>query len=229
MSWREFWNGDHSIYVNARHKVLHYDRIARDLAPFIPSRNAAVLDYGCGEAISAGSLAEKCGRLNLYDAAPNVREKLRARFSDHPVILVLSPDGLDHIGDASLEVVIANSLLQYLTHREFEELLDFWHAKLKAEGKLVIADVLPPDGDAIADVKALLDFAWRGGFLMAALAGLGRTFFSDYRRLRNEVGLTRYAPEDVFTLLSAHGFAGEQSPTNIGHNALRMTFVARKV
>jgi hypothetical protein len=77
-------------------------------------------------------------------------------------------------------------------------------------------------------VKALLDFAWRGGFLLAALAGLGKTFFSDYRRLRNDVGLTRYAPEDMFTLLAAHGFAGEQSPTNVGHNQLRMTFVARK-
>jgi SAM-dependent methyltransferase len=228
MSWRDFWNSDHSIYVNARHKALHYDRIARDLAAFIPSRNATVLDYGCGEAISAGSLAEKCATLYLFDAAPNVREKLRSRFSDHAKIMVLSPNGLEQIGAASLDVINANSLLQYLRHREFEDLLDVWHAKLRLEGRLVLADVLPPDLDAGADVKALLDFAWRGGFLIAALAGLGRTFFSDYRRLRNEVGLTRYAPEDLFTLLAAHGFTGEQAPTNVGHNQLRMTFVARK-
>jgi trans-aconitate methyltransferase len=228
MSWRDFWNSDHSIYVNARHKALHYDRIARDLAAFIPSRGANVLDYGCGEAISAASLAEKCGTLYLFDAAPNVREKLRSRFSDHAKIIVLSPDGLEQIGAASLDLIIANSLLQYLKHREFEDLLDVWHGKLKPEGRLVLADVLPPDLDAVADVKALLDFAWRGGFLIAALGGLGRTFFSDYRRLRNEVGLTRYAPEDLFTLLAAHGFAGEQAPTNVGHNQLRTTFVARK-
>ncbi len=228
MNWRDFWNGEHSIYVNQRHKVLHYDRIARDLAAYIPSPHAAVLDYGCGEALSANALAERCGRLYLFDAAPNVREKLRSRYSDHAKIIVLSPDALDNIGEGSLDLVIANSLLQYLQHREFEELLDLWHAKLKPDGKLVLADVLPPDLDAIADVKALLDFAWRGGFLTAALAGLGRTFFSDYRRLRNEVGLTRYAPEDMFTLLSAHGFAGEQAASNVGHNQLRTTFVARK-
>jgi SAM-dependent methyltransferase len=229
MSWREFWNGEHSIYVNARHKALHYDRVARDLVAYIPSPDACVLDYGCGEALSAASLAEKCGTLYLYDAAPNVREKLRGRFASYRKIVVLSTDGLDRIVDGSLDVVIANSLLQYLKHREFEDLLDVWHRKLKPEGRLVLADVLPPDLDAIADVKALLDFAWRGGFLVAALAGLGRTFFSDYRRLRNEVGLTRYAPEDLFTLLSAHGFAGEQSARNVGHNQLRMTFVARKI
>jgi SAM-dependent methyltransferase len=228
MSWREFWNSDHSIYVNARHKALHYDRIARDLAAYIPSRDAAVLDYGCGEAMSADALAEKCGTLYLFDTAPNVREKLRGRFASYRNIVVLPSDGLDTVGDGSLDLVIANSLLQYLQHREFEDLLEVWHRKLKPDGRLVIADVLPPDLDAVADVKALLDFAWRGGFLIAALAGLGRTFFSDYRRLRNEVGLTRYAPEDLFTLLAAHGFAGEQSPENIGHNQLRMTFLARR-
>jgi SAM-dependent methyltransferase len=229
MSWREFWDSDHSIYVNARHKALHYDRIARDLAAFIPSHDATVLDYGCGEAISAASLAEKCGTLYLFDAAPNVREKLHGRFASYPRIIVLSTDGLDSIGEGSLDLVIANSLLQYLRHSEFEDLLEIWHRKLKPDGRLVLADVLPPDLDTVADVKALLDFAWRGGFLIAALAGLGRTFFSDYRRLRNEVGLTRYAPEDLFTLLAAHGFAGEQSPTNIGHNQLRMTFIARRI
>ena len=228
MDWREFWNNEHSIYVNQRHKALHYDRIARDLAGYIPSRDATVLDYGSGEALSAASIAEKCGTLYLYDAAPSVREKLRGRFASYRNIVVLSPDGLDNIGEASLDLVIANSLLQYLEHREFEDLLEIWHGKLKRDGRLILADVLPPDLDAIADVKALLDFAWRGGFLMAALAGLGKTFFSDYRRLRNEVGLTRYAPEDLFTLLSAHGFAGEQAPRNVGHNQLRMTFVARK-
>ena len=229
MDWREFWNGEHSIYVNQRHKALHYDRIARDLAAYIPSANASVLDYGCGEALSAASLAEKCGTLYLYDAAPNVREKLRGRFASYRNIVVLSPEGLDNIGDGSLDLITANSLLQYLKHHEFEDLLEVWHARLKPDGRLVLADVLPPDVDAIADVKALLDFAWRGGFLLAALGGLGRTFFSDYRRLRNEVGLTRYAPEDIFTLVAAHGFAGDQAPANVGHNQLRTTFVAKKV
>jgi SAM-dependent methyltransferase len=228
MNWRDFWNGEHSIYVNARHKALHYDRIARDLAAYIPSPDASVLDYGSGEALSAAALAEKCGTLYLYDAAPSVQEKLRGRFASYRNIVVLSSNGLETIGEASLDLIIANSLLQYLQHREFEDLLDIWHRKLKPDGRLVLADVLPPDVDALADVKALFDFAWRGGFLIAAVGGLAKTFFSDYRRLRNEVGLTRYAPEDVFTLLSAHGFTGEQSAQNVGHNQLRTAFTARK-
>src|SRR3954447_26294964 len=141
MGWREFWNSEHSIYVNQRHKALHYDRIARDLAAYIPSPEAAVLDYGCGEALSAASLAEKCGTLYLYDAAANVREKLRGRFASYRNIVILSSDGLDSIGEASLDLIIANSLLQYLQHIEFEDLLDLWHRKLKPDGRLVLADV----------------------------------------------------------------------------------------
>ena len=26
--WRSFWDGEHSIYVNARHKDVHYREIA---------------------------------------------------------------------------------------------------------------------------------------------------------------------------------------------------------
>ena len=32
MSWQDFWDGEHSIYVNARHRMLHDRRIASDIA-----------------------------------------------------------------------------------------------------------------------------------------------------------------------------------------------------
>ncbi len=31
MSWRDFWNADTPIYVNERHKALHYGLVARDI------------------------------------------------------------------------------------------------------------------------------------------------------------------------------------------------------
>ena len=49
--WRDFWNGEHSIYVSQRHKWLHYDRVAKDLAGLIVGRDSVVLDHGCGECI----------------------------------------------------------------------------------------------------------------------------------------------------------------------------------
>lgn len=228
MSWRDFWNGEHSIYVNARHKALHYDAIARDIAALIPPGSGAVLDHGCGAALSAATVARNCQTLYLYDAAPNVQEKLRLAHSSQVKIIVLSSPALNTLADESLDAIVVNSLLQYLPRDEFERLLDFWHGKLKPSGRLILADVIAPDVSPLTDARALLAFAWRGGFLFAALAGLVKTFFSDYRKLRNELGLSHYAAEDMMTLLAAHGFSGQRAPANIGHNAARMTFIAAR-
>lgn len=228
MSWRDFWNGDHSIYVNERHKLLHYDGIAKDLARLAPEGAPSVLDHGCGEALSADLLAARCGALYLYDAAPNVQDKLRSRFGGNERIIVLSASALEALPDASLHMVVANSLLQYLSRDEFERLLGFWRAKLKPGGKLVIADVIPPDVGPVEDVKALMNFAWRGGFLFAAMAGLVKTFFSNYRKLREQLGLMHYAQEDMQTLIATHGFTGGRVAQNVGHNPARMTFVATR-
>ena len=229
MNWREFWNGEHAIYVNDRHRTLHYDRIARDICALIPSPQAVVLDYGSGEAAAAATVAERCASLLLYDQASSVQEKLRFKFSRNNRITVLSSDALDLIEPASLDLIIVNSLLQYLTHAEFEALLDFFHPRLKPAGKLVLADLLPPDLGMLTDAGALLHFGWQGGFLVPAIVGLARTAVSPYRKIRQEIGLTRYALEDVQTLLSAHGFRGARAERNIGHNQARMCVAAGRM
>ena len=227
MNWRDFWNGDTPIYVNDRHRILHYDHVARGIADLVEGSDWAVLDHGSGESLSADVTARRCARLYLYDGAPNVQGKLRARFERDPRISVLTNASLGEIPDHSLDMVVANSLLQYLTLSELEPLLEFWRRKLQPAGKLVLADVIPPGSDALSDIRALLTFAFHGGFLIAACAGLVATFFSDYRTLRTKFGLTRFSEEEMIALLNAHGFAGERVPNNLGHNQTRMMFVAR--
>jgi ubiquinone/menaquinone biosynthesis C-methylase UbiE len=226
MNWREFWNRENSIYVNDRHRALHDDRVARDIAALIASPGSTVLDYGCGEASSAALVAEKCERLYLYDAAPLVREHLRLRFSRNPKVAVCGADGLGEIADRSLDLVVVNSVLQYLQQVEFEAFLDAARGKLKPAGRLVIADVIPTGAKALDDISALLNFALRGGFFFAALAGLVATFFSDYRKLRARIGLTRYDEAEIIALFAAHGFLARRAAANIGHNQTRMMFTA---
>ncbi len=123
-SWLDFWNGDTAIYACDRHRALHYEGVARDLSAHVPSPDSLVLDYGCGEALFAARLARECSRLLLYDGAPLVREKLRARFGNEPRIEILEDGTLDGVTDASLDLVVANSLVQYLGPSEFSRLLD---------------------------------------------------------------------------------------------------------
>lgn len=226
MSWRDFWDADTPIYVSERHKTLHYALIARDIGAYIPSPAAAVLDHGSGEALSADRIAARCARLVLCDGAPLVRERLRARFGADPKIAVIAPDEVPDLADGSLDLVVVNSLLQYLSPEEFAECLGLWRTKLREDGRLVLADVIPHETGPLDDVTALLGFAWTGGFLTAALAGLARTALSDYRKLRAELGLTRYGETEMLELLRARGFEGRRAARNMGHNAGRMTFEA---
>jgi SAM-dependent methyltransferase len=229
MNWRDFWNQDTPIYVSERHKTLHYRMIARDIAAIVPSPEAAVLDYGCGEALAADRVAATCERLYLCDAAPLVRERLQERFGAEERIRVLAPEDVAGLPDASLDLIVANSLVQYLSLDELRNLLRMARAKLKPTGRLALADVIPPEVSPLTDAAALLSFAWRGGFLKDAIIGLARTVTSDYRTLREELGLAQYDEAEMLELLRDFGFVAERRPENIGHNQARMTFVAQPV
>ncbi len=227
-TWRDFWNQDTPIYANERHKALHYRGIAGDIAALIPSPDAVVLDHGCGEALSADRVAAACRHLYLCDAAPLVRERLAQRFGALPSVGILSPEAVADLPDASLDLVVANSVLQYLSRPELDASLRLWRAKLRPDGVLVLADVVPPDVSPVTDALALLRFAARGGFLIAAGTCLVRTALSDYRSLRRRLGLSHYTETGLLSILRAAGFTGERRPRNLGHNPARMTFLARK-
>ena len=226
MDWREYWNGPHPIYVNARHRQVHFERIAGDIAALIPSPDAIALDYGCGEADAAGDVARFCGKLFLFDTAETVVANLRRKFAGDARITALDEAGLAALPAGSLDFVIINSVAQYLSREQMGAALDLLRGKLKAGGILAIGDVIHVDDTAVADTLALLSFAREGGFLFAALVGIVRTVFSDYRKLRDKLGLTRYTPEEFIALLAAHGFAATRAARNIGHNQGRMLFTA---
>ena len=80
--WLAFWDSPHSIYVNARHKDVHYRLIAKEIAALVPEPQARVLDYGSGEALHADIVAAAAGELLLCEAAPGMRDGLQRRFAE---------------------------------------------------------------------------------------------------------------------------------------------------
>src|SRR3712207_4404664 len=171
MNWRDYWNQDTPIYTGERHKLLHYRLVANDIIGLVPSRDAVVLDYGCGEALFADRVAARCARLYLIGAGTLVRSRLQERFGPNRRIVILAPDDVPNLDDASLDLIVVNSLLQYLSLDELRAVLKLSRLKLKPEGRLVLADVIPPDVSPVTDARALLSFAWRGGFLASAALG----------------------------------------------------------
>ncbi len=225
--WRSFWDSDHSIYVSARHKDVHYREIADQIAAFVPGPHARVLDHGSGEAIHADRVAAVASQVLLCDAAPNVRAAMAQRFADNPRIEVLAPEEVERLPAGSLDLIVSNSMAQYLTPAELDRLLGVWKGLLAPGGTLIIGDVIPPDAGAVSDVVSLLRYAARHRFLVAAVLGLARTTVSPYRKLRSTLGITQYPEAAFLQKLREAGFAAERMARNMEHNPARMTFRAR--
>ena len=226
-TWREFWDSAHSIYVNEHHKDVHYRDVAEQLAAFVPSPQARVLDHGSGDAIHADIVAARAGALLLCDAAETARRAMAARFAGNPKIKVIAPEEVERLPDNSLDLIFANSLIQYLTEAELERVLATWRRLLAPDGTLIVADVIPPTVGPVSDALALIRYAAANGFLVAALAGMARTALSRYYWMRGELGFARYTEADFRKRLGEAGFAAERLPKNVEHNPARMTFRAR--
>jgi ubiquinone/menaquinone biosynthesis C-methylase UbiE len=225
--WIDYYDSTHTIYASKLHRDLHFQLIAKDIIGYISSKDAVVLDYACGEAVSAGQVAEACGKLFLAEPAPGVRGRLIARFAPNTKIRVRSLDDLRHMTEQSVDLAVMNSVAQYMTVDELDAAFAVVKRLLKPGGRLVLGDILRPEVGMARDVIALLRFAATHGFVVDALYGLARTALSDYRQLRSRVGLQRYGETDMIAKLAAAGFTASRVLVNIGHNPWRMTFVAR--
>ena len=224
--WIDFYDSSHSIYVSARHRDLHFQLIADHISAYVPSRDAIVIDYSCGEALSAQRVAGACGQLILAEPAANVRARLAARFADNGKIKVCSLDELAGLPQHTADLLVMNSVAQYITPDELNLAFARIHALLKPTGRFVLGDVLRRRTTALTDAIALLRFGGKHGFFKDAVKGLLRTAMSDYRRLRTRLGLSRYREAEMIDKLQAAGFSAARAKENLGHNRKRMTFVA---
>jgi SAM-dependent methyltransferase len=226
--WISFYDMRHSlIYVNARHRDVHYRKIADDIRALVLKTTAAVLDYGCGEATAADHLEQACGHLTMVEAAPNVRAALSARYAGNRKISVLTPDAAAALPAGSFDLIVMHSVAQYLSGPELDRLLAMFRKLIKPDGLLVLGDIVPPRLAAAAAAWSLLKCGAANGFFWAAVGGLIRIFVSDYLRLKKTVGLSHYEPHAMLEKLKAAGYSAQRPTRNIGHNQRRMTFLAR--
>jgi len=225
--WIDYYDSTHTIYASKLHRDLHFQIIARDIIGYISSPDTVVLDYACGEALSAAKVADACAKLYLAEPAPGVRGRLIARFAPNTKIRVRSLDDLRKMDEQSIDLVVMNSVAQYMTQEELDSAFMVVRRLLKPNGRLVVGDILQPEVGMARDVLALLKFAGSHGFLTDALYGLASTALSDYRQLRTRVGLQRYSESEMIAKLGRAGFSASRAQNNIGHNPWRMTFVAR--
>ena len=228
-SWLDFWNAPNAIYVSRRHQEAHYAKLTSSILSFVPSGgNAVVLDWGCGDALGANALAQSCRTLLLYDRAAATRGRLTSAYAGSPTIRVLDETTLQSLADASVDLIVVNSVVQYLGASQLADALRLFRLLLGRDGKLLLGDIIAPDTPLIGHVTTFLRFAWQNGFFIAAAAGLVRNFVSPYRKLRRDAGYACYTESEMLGVLRDSGFVGERLKSNIAVSQLRFTYLARK-
>src|SRR3981189_636166 len=143
--WIDYYDSTHTIYASRLHRELHFEVIARDIIGYISSPDAVVLDYACGEALSAAKVADACAKLYLAEPAPGVGGRLTARFSPNTKIRVRSLDDLRKMDEKSIDLVVMNSVAQYMTQDELDSAFAIVRRLLKPTGRLVVGDILRPE------------------------------------------------------------------------------------
>ena len=226
--WIDYYDSTHTIYASKLHRDLHFQLIARDIIGYISSPDAVVLDYACGEALSAAKVADACGKLYLAEPAPGVRGRLIARFAPNTKIRVRSLDDLTEDGrevDRSRRHELGRAIhdagrtrYRLCRHPPAAET-----RRPAGGGRYPAARGRHGQGRAgAAEIRARRTASSRTPSI-----GLVSTALSDYRQLRTRVGLQRYSESEMIAKLAAAGFTASRATRNIGHNPWRMTFVAR--
>lgn len=229
MGWREYWEGDSAVYVSERHKAAHYSQLADAILRTAegigkPLSGLNIIDFGCGEALSAGRIAARVAHLTLNDGSAKVRSQLLDRFGRLPNVTVSAPEDLA----GRYDFIVVNSVLQYVEPAAAGALLKSLGRTMTADGRMLVADILPPGLSAVTDAWQLLSFAARNGFLVAAVLGLARTAVSDYAKIRAQIGLSRYSAGDFEKLAESSGYVAVQLPRNVGHNPHRLAFMLHR-
>ncbi len=232
MSWRDYWEGESAVYVSDRHKSAHYSHLADDILRIAEESanqltSLRILDFGCGEALSADHIAARVGHLTLNDGSASVRRHLQTRFGELANVTIAAPEALVDTPDGSYDLIIVNSVLQYVDKTAAGPLIGTLRRTMRPDGRMLVADILPPHLSALTDARELLTFAARDGFLMAAVAGLVRAAMSDYAKIRAQIGLTRYSAAEFQELAASVGLSSTAMPRNIGHNPHRLAFILK--
>ncbi len=210
--WIDYYDLTHTIYASKLHRDLHFQVIARDIIGYISSPDQVVLDYACGEALSAAKVAEACSKLFLAEPAPGVRGLAdRAICAEHQDPRSL--DDLRRLEERSIDLVVMNSVAQYMTPEELDSAFAVIRRLLKPAGRLVLGDILLLGRHGERRAGAV-EIEPPHGFLKDALDGLARRPCRTTGSCGTRVGLQRYSEDEMIRKLAAEGFSASRARSN---------------
>jgi cyclopropane fatty-acyl-phospholipid synthase-like methyltransferase/ribosomal protein S18 acetylase RimI-like enzyme len=222
-NWKTYWEGltdSQRIF-----QVESADYVRRLSTEKLLNPEDHILDFGCGFGFVANQLAANVQQLSLWDASVNMRQRARLNVAGHQNIQFLQRSDLfESPPKNEFDLILVNSVVQYMTDAELNFWLATWRECLTSEGQLVLSDLIPDDYQSRWDMLDLLRFSLRHGFLFRVVQE-GMKEIKRYRGMRHALPLKRFTREELIQRAADYGLSVRFTPQNLTYRQKRFTAV----
>ncbi len=221
-SWRGFWESASSCRLNHA-EAEHFIEALQQHVGLEPTWR--VLDFGCGFGFTAGLMAPRVASVSVWDSAANMRAHARDHLAPHGNVSFLDlGTGIALPNGVRFDLIVVNSVVQYMSADELAGWLTAWRDGLAPEGRLVLSDLIPRGYDVRRDIPAVLLFSLRRGTLFRALIE-GVKEWRRYRQVHRSVSLLTIASEEFAEQARGLGLETEVLPANLSPHPARVSLV----
>lgn len=190
------------------------EEYVRNLLAAVPvTASMRVLDFGCGYGFVAELLSPRVGEVWLWDAAEGMRRWAAERLASCPNVKRID---LATTTDVRFDLILVNSVVQYMSPDEFVWWLGRWRGLLAPGGKVVISDLSDPNHRSLSDVLSLLSFSLRRGYFFQAIRNVLRER-KRYQQTVNACPLLRVGREELTRLAAEASLSVRFLPCNLTH------------
>ncbi len=224
--WQAYW--ETLPFRAALCRLEADDFVARFDAVVALQRDWRVLDFGCGFGIITALVARSVREVCAWDATPSMRAWAQRNSADCPNVQIIDAESDPRLsGDAEpYDLILVNSVIQYMRPPERRAWLRRWRALLAPRGTVVLSDLVSPRHRMWHDVASLWRFYERHGRLTDAL----RQRLGDlrrYRRARRVRRLSSVGREELRRDAAAAGLAVELLDANLTYRPHRIAALLR--
>ncbi len=154
MSWVGYWSDPRFESDYIKSSIEHYVARVRGLVPLSAERT--VLDYGAGQGYLAEYLASGLRRLHLVEPSSSAIERARARYQRLDNVAFHELAGGEAlrraIAPGSVDLILVNSVFQYVPEADLPELFAAFADVLAPGGVVLVSDVVTPGYSLLRDV-----------------------------------------------------------------------------
>jgi SAM-dependent methyltransferase len=221
--WVCYWDEITEGHLLFREEAREY--VTNLASAVMLDRGTRVLEFGCGNGFVAEVLAPRVGQLFLWDAAASMRDRTRGLLVGRNNVHFLDLSGpADPPEDVRFDLILVNSVIQYMSGAEFAGWLSRWRSLLAPGGQILISDIITPGHSVLADIPSLLAFGVRRRYLFRILRSiLGES--TRYRTMQRACPLYRVSPNQLRRQAFATGLVVRLLPRNLTHLTNRITAV----